>query len=111
MKKGTNVVCKNCGTEYVWGKKRKLSGGQNIAFYLCYFFMILLTVILGLWMFYSLFYLEFGLFIITLCFYVCFSWSCSIFMRKICGLCCPECQTKKCIPANSPVAKQLIGNK
>ena len=38
MKKGTNVVCKNCGTEYVWGKKRKLSGGQNIAFYLCYFF-------------------------------------------------------------------------
>ena len=66
MKKGTNVVCKNCGTEYVWGKKRKLSGGQNIAFYLCYFFMILLAVILGQWMFYSLIYLEFGLFIIAL---------------------------------------------
>ena len=73
--------------------------------------MILLTVILGQWMFYSLIYLEFGLFIIALCFYVCFCWPCIVFIRKRCGFNCPECQTKKCIPANSPVAKQLIGNK
>lgn len=111
MKKGTKVVCKNCGTEYVWGKKRKLSGGQNIAFYLCYFFMILLAMLLVPWILFSLENLKLGSFIIALCLYVCFVWPCAVVVDNKRGFSCPECRTKKCIPANSPVAKRLIGNK
>ena len=111
MKIGDRVVCKNCGTAFVWGKKRKLSGGQNVAFYLCYFFMILLTVIFSQWILFSLEKLKLGSFIFALCLYVCFCWPCVVVVDNKRGFNCPECRTKKCIPANSPVAKRLSNNK
>lgn len=78
MKKGTKVVCKNCGTEFVFG--RKLSGRQNFVYYL--------------FLFLSFFCFLFLIPTISL-----------LFLKK--GLVCPVCGSRMFIPVNTPIAKHL----
>ena len=117
MGKGTRVVCKNCGTEYVWGKKRKLSGRQQVTLLVC---NILVICVLFIAIGYSTYVFDiprslpfffddiscvFGVLCISLL------WP----IIKLCymknGVCCPKCQSYKCVPSDTPVAKRLTNNK
>lgn len=80
MKKGDMVVCKNCGTEFVFGRKQKLSGRQNFVYYL--------------FLFLSSFCIFFLIPIISL-----------LVLKK--GLVCPVCGSRMFIPVNTPIAKNL----
>lgn len=80
MKKGDMVVCKNCGTRFVFGRKQKLSGTQNFVSYL--------------FLFLCLFCILFIIPIISL-----------LNIKK--GVACPACGSRKLIPVNTPIAKRL----
>lgn len=116
MRKGDKVVCKNCGTEFVWGKKRKLSGGRwSFSVFFCVFaFVMFLAAFYAEYFFnppklFPLFFDAvssfFGVVII-----LCSIWYSLFFIQKN-SLSCPQCNSYKCIPSDTPVAKKIKNKK
>lgn len=117
MKKGTKVVCKNCGTEFVWGKKRKLSGRQQATLLVCNILVICVVFIAAGYSTYAfdvphrfIFFFDdiscvLGLLGILFSLPIVISY----IIKE--GFYCPKCQSYKCVPSDTPVAKQLINKK
>lgn len=117
MKKGDRVVCKNCGTEYVWGKKRKLSGGQRCFaafFYIFAFVMLFLAECYAVYFFnpprlFPWFFDGISSFfgVVMILFLIWYS----LFVNQKNGLSCPKCNSYKCIPSDTPIAKEIKNKK
>ena len=113
MKKGTKVVCKNCGTEFVWGKKRKLSDGQKRIFFVyCILELFVMFIAAGYSVYafdisrYFIFFFD-GVSCVLGLLFILFSLPISISYSIKEGFHCPKCQSYKCVPSDTPVAKRL----
>lgn len=117
MKKGTKVVCKNCGTEFVWGKKRKLSGRQQATLLVCNILVMCVVFIAAGYSTYAfdvprefIFFFDDISCVLGLL-WILFSLPIVISYVIKKGFYCPKCQSYKCVPSDTPVAKQLINKK
>lgn len=113
MKKGESVVCKNCGTEFVWGKKRRLSDGQKRVLFVCWILELCVLFIAAGYSVYAfdiprsfIFFFDgvscvFGVLFIFLFLPI------SVLGCIKNGFSCPKCQCSGCVPSDTPVAKRL----
>lgn len=109
MKKNQNVVCKNCGTEYILGKKRKLTNKHIVGYVLSLGILIWMVVLLCYYFehrspeFVEILLDEAPLFLWAI------EIGClvSFFAILSSRFGCPECGRRDCVPADTPVGKKL----